>query len=131
MPISAMLRTSGGRPPSISPVPCNTLDPIMAPNIQLAGNFAIRSNNAVDTEAPIRPISPSGEATLMVRVGAEEEVIPVSVSSKGRAAVRTMTRMVCTTAIADTSAPFSMARIVICDSAPGLAARNAEVRSQP
>ena len=47
------------------------------------------------------------------------------------AAVRMITRMVCTTAIAGTSAPFSAARIVICDSAPGLPARNAEVRSQP
>ena len=42
-----------------------------------------------------------------------------------------ITRMVCTTAIAGTSAPFSAASIVICDSAPGLAASSAEVGSQP
>src|SRR4029077_826005 len=102
-----------------------TLDPIMAPNIQLAGNFAILSSSAVDTDAPIKPASPSGEATLMGNVGAEEDVIPVSASTSGSAAVRAITRSVCTTAIPETSASFSMARMVICDSAPGLAARNA------
>jgi hypothetical protein len=42
-----------------------------------------------------------------------------------------MTRTVCTTAIPDTSAPFSTASMMICDNAPGIPARNAEVRSQP
>ncbi|MGY4414279.1 hypothetical protein ACVWW4_006015 [Bradyrhizobium sp. LB7.1] len=42
-----------------------------------------------------------------------------------------MTRMVCTTAMPGKSAPRSTAKIVICDSAPGLPARKAEVRSQP
>jgi C4-dicarboxylate transporter len=63
--------------------------------------------------------------------GDDGEAIPVSASSSGSAAVRMITRMVCTTAIAGTSAPFSIASMVICDSAPGLPARNAEVWSQP
>ena len=57
--------------------------------------------------------------------------MPVSASSSGSAAVRMITRMVCTTAIAATSAPFSAASMVICDSAPGLPASSAEVWSQP
>ena len=64
-------------------------------------------------------------------VGGVVRAMPVSASSKGRAAVRMITRMVCTTAIAATSAPFSAASMVICDNAPGLAARSAEVGSQP
>ena len=131
MPISAMPRTIGGRPPSIRPVPCSTLDPIMAPNSQLAGNFAIRSSSETATEAPIRPTSPSGEAMVVVSVGAEADVSPVATRMSGRAAVRMITRNVCTTAIAGMSAPFSIASRAICDSAPGLAARKAEVRSQP
>ena len=131
MPISAMPRTIGGRPPSIHPKPCSTADPIMAPNSQLAGNFAIRSTNETATEAPIRPMSPSGEATVIVSAGAEEDVSPAATRMTGSAAVRMITRSVCTTAIAGMSAPFSMASTAICDSAPGLAARKAEVRSQP
>ena len=68
---------------------------------------------------------------MPITVGAAVDAIPVSASTSGSAAVKMITRMVCTTAIAGTSAPFSAARIVICDSAPGLPARNAEVRSQP
>jgi C4-dicarboxylate transporter len=63
--------------------------------------------------------------------GGDDAAIPVSASTSGSAAVRMITRMVCTTAIADTSAPFSIASMVICDSAPGLPAKKAEVWSQP
>ena len=63
--------------------------------------------------------------------GGDDGAIPVSASNSGSAAVRMITRMVCTTAIAETSAPRSIASMVICDSAPGLPARKAEVRSQP
>ncbi len=131
IPTSATPRTDGGRPPSTIPAPCSTLEPIMAPNIQLAGNFVIRSSSAAATEAAISPVSSSGEAIATAAVGGDDGASPVSASSIGRAAVRMITRMVCTTAIAGTSAPFSMASMVICDSAPGLPARNAEVRSQP
>ena len=62
MPTSAMPRTQGGRPPSTSPVPCSTLDPIIAPNIQLAGNFISRSNSATASDAAISAASSSGEA---------------------------------------------------------------------
>ncbi len=53
MPTSATPRTQGGRPPSTSPVPCSTLEPIIAPNIQLAGNLISRSSSATATEAAI------------------------------------------------------------------------------
>ncbi len=46
MPTSATPRIHGGRPPSIRPVPCSTAEAIIAPNIQLAGNFASRSSSA-------------------------------------------------------------------------------------
>src|SRR5205823_14772947 len=105
----------------------STLEPIIAPNIQLAGNFISRSSNATATDAAISPVSSSGEAMAAASAGGTDGAIPVSASSSGNAAVRMITRMVCTTAIADTSAPFSMASIVICDSAPGLPARNADV----
>ena len=131
MPTSAIARTEGGRVPSIMPVPCSTLEPIMAPNIQLAGNLISRSSSATATEAAISSASSSGEAIAVAAVGGDDGAIPVSASNIGRAAVRMITRMVCTTAIPDTSAPRSMASMVICDSAPGLPARNAEVRSQP
>ena len=75
--------------------------------------------------------SSSGEAIRLATSTGAEGAIPVSASSSGSAAVRMITRMVCTTAIAATSAPFSAASMVICDSAPGLPARNAEVWSQP
>ena len=103
----------------------------MAPNSQLAGKFIILSTSETATDAPIRPTSPSGEATVIVSAGAEDDVNPVATRMSGKAAVRMITRSVCTTAIAGMSAPFSMASRAICDSAPGLAARNAEVRSQP
>ncbi len=131
MPTSATPRTQGGRPPSISPVPCSTLEPIIAPNIQLAGNLISRSSSATATDAAISSASSSGEAIVTATAGGDDGAIPVSASSSGSAAVRMITRMVCTTAIAGTSAPFSAASMVICDSAPGLPARNAEVRSQP
>ena len=131
MPTSATPRTQGGRPPSITPVPCSTLDAIIAPNIQLAGNFISRSNSATATEAAIRIASSSGEAIAAAIAGGGDGAMPVSASTSGSAAVKMITRMVCTTAIAGTSAPFSAARIVICDSAPGLPASNAEVWSQP
>ena len=75
--------------------------------------------------------SSSGEAMRLATAVGAVGAIPVSASTSGSAAVRMITRMVCTTAIAATSAPFSAARIVICDSAPGLPASNAEVWSQP
>ncbi len=131
MPTSATLRTQGGRPPSIRPVPCSTLEAIIAPNIQLAGNFASRNSRATAMEAAISAASSSGEAIAETTVGGAVGATPVSASSSGSAAVRMITRMVCTTAIAATSAPFSAARMVICDSAPGLPAKNAEVWSQP
>ena len=131
MPTSAMPRSQGGRPPSTRPAPCSRLDPIIAPNIQLAGNLTSRSSSATATEAATSSASSSGEAIAAADAGGDEGAIPVSASSSGNAAVRMITRMVCTTAIAGTSAPFSAARMVICDSAPGLPARNAEVRSQP
>ena len=131
IPTSATPRTQGGRPPSINPVPCSTLEPIIAPNIQLAGNFISRSSNAAATDAAISSVSSSGEAIAPAAAGGDEGAIPVSASTSGSAAVRMITRMVCTTAMAETSAPFSIASIVICDSAPGLPARNAEVWSQP
>ncbi len=112
-------------------MPCITLEAIIAPNIQLAGNFISRSNSDTATAAAINSASSSGEAVTAATVGGDDGAIPVSASISGSAAVRMITRMVCTTAIAGTSAPRSAARMVICDSAPGLAARNAEVRSQP
>jgi len=38
-------RSQSGSPPSTSPVPCSTLAPIIAPNIQLAGNFISRNSS--------------------------------------------------------------------------------------
>jgi len=69
------------------------------------------------------------EATVD-RVSLEDHSLAKRAKDIGSAAVRMITRMVCTTAIPDTSAPRSIASMVICDSAPGLPARNAEVRSQ-
>ena len=66
MPTSAMPRTQGGRPPSTSPAPCSTLEPIIAPNIQLAGNLISRSSSATATEAAISSASSSGEAIGIV-----------------------------------------------------------------
>ena len=42
IPTRATLRTQGGRPPSTRSAPCSTLEAIIAPNIQLAGNFRMR-----------------------------------------------------------------------------------------
>ena len=56
---------------------------------------------------------------------------PAIASKSGNAAVSRITRMVCTTEMPATSALRSEASMTICDSAPGLPARNAEVRSQP
>ena len=47
IPTSATPRAHGGRPPSIREVPCSTIEAIMAPNIQLAGNFISRSTSAM------------------------------------------------------------------------------------
>ena len=131
IPTSAMPRSQGGRPPSTRPMPCRMLDPIMAPNIQLAGKLIARSSSATATEAAISSASSTGEATTVASVGGDDGAMPVRASSIGNAAVRMITRMVCTTAIAGMSAPFSIASMVICDSAPGHPARNAEVWSQP
>lgn len=103
----------------------------MAPNIQLAGNLISRRTSAMARDAATSSTRPSGEAIVVVSDGAAEGATPASASTIGRAAVRMMTRMVCTTAMPGRSAPRSTARIVICDSAPGLPARKAEVRSQP
>ena len=103
----------------------------MAPNIQLAGNLISRSNSATATEAAISPASSSGEAIAVIAAGGDDGAIPVSASSIGSAAVRMITRIVCTTAIPDTSAQRSIASMVICDSAPGLPASSADVGSQP
>jgi hypothetical protein len=131
MPTSATPRIHGGRPPSIIPVPCSTLDAIIAPNIQPAGKLTSRSASAMAIDAAISPASPAGEAIAVVKVGDAEGPIPVNASSSGSAAVRMITRTVCTTAMPATSAPFSAARTTICDSAPGLPASSAEVWSQP
>ena len=131
IPTSATPRTQAGKPPSTHPVPCSTLEAIIAPNIQLAGNLTSRSNNATASEAAARASSPSGVAGTAGSAGEEADATPVIAKISGSAAVRMITRMVCTTAIAGKSAPRSTARMVICDSAPGLPARNAEVRSQP
>ena len=64
MPTSATPRTHGGRPPSTSPAPCSTLDPSIAPNIQLAGNLTSRSSSAAATEAATSSISSSGAGDL-------------------------------------------------------------------
>ena len=103
----------------------------MAPNSQLAGNLIHRITSETATEAATSAASSSGEATVVASAGAEADVNPVSTRISGRAAVRMITRSVCTTAIAGMSAPFSTASSAICDSAPGQAARKAEVRSQP
>jgi hypothetical protein len=131
MPISATPRTQFGRPPSTQPAPCSTLEAIIAPNIQLAGNLISRRTSAAASEAATSSTRSSGEAMAVVRDGAAEDDTPASASTIGSAAVRMMTRMVCTTAMPGRSAPRSTAKIVICDSAPGLPARKAEVRSQP
>ena len=47
-------------PPSTSPVPCSTLEAIIAPNIQLAGNFIIRSSSDTASEAATSATSSSG-----------------------------------------------------------------------
>jgi hypothetical protein len=131
MPTSATPRIQGGRPPSIRPVPCSTAEASIAPNIQLAGNCASRSSRAAAMAAATSTASPSGEAIGPTTSEGADGAMPASASSNGKAAVRMITRMVCTTAIAATSAPFSAASMVICDSAPGLPASSAEVGSQP
>jgi hypothetical protein len=113
------------------PEPCRTAEAIIAPNIQLAGNLIQRSSSATATAAAINSARSSGEAIAMVKGAGAAEVRPVTASSIGSPAVRMMTRMVCTTAIAGTFAPRSAASITICDSAPGLPASSAEVLSQP
>ena len=105
MPTSATPRTHGGRPPSTRPAPCSTLEPIIAPNIQLAGNLISRSTSAAATEAATSSASSSGEAIAVVASARRRRRHPVSASSIGNAAVRMITRMVCTTAIAGRSAP--------------------------
>ena len=62
MPISATPRSHGGRVPSTSPAPCSRLEPSIAPNIQLAGNFVRRSASALAMDAATRASSPAGEA---------------------------------------------------------------------
>ena len=46
------------------PAPCSTLEPIIAPNIQLAGNLISRSSSATATEAATSSASSSGEAAF-------------------------------------------------------------------
>ena len=101
MPISAMRAAQCGRPPSTMPAPCSTLEPIIAPNIQLAGNFSSRSNSAAATAAATSPASSSGDGDRMAarRRRSRWRITPVSGSSSGSAAVRMITRMVCTTAM--------------------------------
>ena len=100
MPTSATPRIQGGRPPSIAPVPCSTADAIIAPNIQLAGNLATRSSSAIAMAAAASTPSSSGEAIRLATSIGAVDAIPASASSSGSAAVRMITRMVCTTAIA-------------------------------
>ena len=100
MPTSATLRIQGGRPPSTRPVPCSTLEASIAPNIQLAGKFISRSNSATAIEAAISAIRPAGEAIAAAKIGGADGATPVSTSTSGNAAVRMITRRVCTTAIA-------------------------------
>ena len=115
----------------MTPEPCSSAEPIIAPNIQLAGNLTQRSNSATPTAAATSTASSSGEAMAMCEAGGAGAIKPVAASSSGSPAVRMMTRIVCTTAIAGTLAPCSTASMMICDSAPGLPANSAEVLSQP
>ncbi len=94
MPTSATPRIQGGSPPSIISVPCSTLEAIIAPNIQLAGNFISSSSSATATAAAINTASSSGEAMMAAMFGGADGAIPVNASSSGRAAVRMITRMV-------------------------------------
>src|ERR1700761_3412260 len=87
MPTSATPRTQGGRPPSTTPAPCSTLDAIIAPNIQLAGNLIQCSSSATATEAAINSASATGEAIASVLGGGVAGARPVKVSSIGNAAV--------------------------------------------
>ena len=118
MPTSATPRTQGGTPPSTSPAPCSTLEAIIAPNIQLAGNLRSRRSSAAASAPTTSSTRPAGGAGVNVSSGEDEAcVTPVSASNSGNAAVRMITRMVCTTKMAGRSAPRSTARILIWDKA--------------
>ena len=111
-------------------MPCSTLEAIIAPNIQLAGNFISRSSSAAATAAATSTASSSGEAIVVASDGADG-------GNAGQRQHQRQRRGQDDHAHGlhhgdrGTSAPFSAASIVICDSAPGLPASNAEVRSQP
>ena len=103
----------------------------MAPNIQLAGKFSRRSSSDSATAVAASSPSASGVAGAPRDGSGPWPIIPAAASSSGTMAVRMITRMICTTAMPATSAFFSVASMTICDSAPGLPASKAEVRSQP
>src|SRR5947209_14128273 len=88
MPTRATFRIQFGRPPSISEVPCSTLEAIIAPNIQLAGNFASRSSSATAIEPAISAVSSSGDAITAAVVGGADGAIPLTARISGSAAVR-------------------------------------------
>jgi len=77
-----------------------------------------RSRSAAASAPTTSSTRPAGEAGVSVS-GEEEEadVTPVNASNSGNAAVRMITRMVCTTKMAGRSAPRSTARILIWDKA--------------
>ena len=101
----------------------------MAPTIQLAGNFMTRSSSDVATHTAARTVSASGVAGAACIGEPPCWASPDAARINGNAAVRMITRMVCTTAMPATSARRSLASMMICDSAPGLPASRADVRS--
>ena len=97
---------AAGRPRP-SPVPCSTLEAIIAPNIQLAGNFSEpQQQRDGDRGGDQRGQFERRGDRSRDSAGGADGAIPVSASTSGSAAVRMITRMVCTTAIAGTSAPL-------------------------
>ncbi len=101
MPTSATLRIQGGRPPSISPVPCSTAGGDHRAEHPARRKFhqpqqQRRGDRGRGQRRRVRAARRSG----WPRAGGADDAMPVSASSSGSAAVRMITRMVCTTAIA-------------------------------
>jgi len=81
IPTSATPRAQGGRPPSINPVPCSTLEPIIAPNISLPEILSAAAAMPPPTDAAISSVSSSGEAIAPAAGGGDEGAYPVSAST--------------------------------------------------
>ena len=132
-PTTPTIASHSGSTALTNPPPCRTAEPSMVPNNRPPGSRSqnMASPAAVDT-ANRTASSRSEPLSAPARViDAEGPASPNSARPAGRPAVSNKPRIVCTTAMARTSALYSVESSITCAIEPGLAPNNAETRSQP